>query len=69
VAGDSPAILKQIGFRKTMTVALHDYNAVQVLNESEPRGGSLDAAWPNTPVAHLAFETDNHFVTIDCSPA
>jgi hypothetical protein len=34
--------------------------------ESEPRGGALDAAWPSTPVAHLAFETDNHFTTIHC---
>jgi hypothetical protein len=48
-----------------MAVALH--NPVQVTAESGPRGGALDAAWPNTPVAHLAFETDTHFVTIDCS--
>jgi hypothetical protein len=33
--------------------------------EREPRGGTLDAAWPRTPVAHLAFETDIFF-TIDC---
>ena len=36
-------------------------------HESEPRGGALDAAWPRTPVAHLAFETDNHFSNIHCS--
>ena len=30
------------------------------------RGGALDAAWPSTPVAHLAYETDNHFTTIHC---
>ena len=35
-------------------------------SEIEPRGGVLDAAWPRTPVAHLAFETDTHFSTIDC---
>ena len=35
--------------------------------DSEPRGGALDAAWPSTPVAHLAYETDNHFTTIHCS--
>jgi hypothetical protein len=35
--------------------------------EGEPRGGALDVAWPCTPVAHLAFETDTHFATIDCS--
>lgn len=35
-------------------------------SEIEPRGGALDAAWPRTPVAHLAFETDTHFSTIDC---
>ena len=34
--------------------------------ESGPRGGALDAAWPSTPVAHLAYETDNHFATIHC---
>jgi hypothetical protein len=34
--------------------------------ESGPRGGALDAAWPSTPVAHLAYETDNHFTTIHC---
>ncbi len=33
----------------------------------EPRGGVLDAAWPCTPVAHLAYETDTHFATIHCS--
>jgi hypothetical protein len=33
---------------------------------SGPRGGALDAAWPSTPVAHLAYETDNHFTTIHC---
>lgn len=48
-----------------MTLGFH--NRVQVTAESEPRGGALDAAWPSTPVAHLAFETDTHFVTIDCS--
>ncbi len=37
--------------------------------EIEPRGGALDAAWPCTPVAHLAFETDTHFTTIHCFPA
>jgi len=26
----------------------------------------LDSAWPGTPVAHLAFETDTYFTTIDC---
>lgn len=35
-------------------------------SEIEPRGGALDAAWPRTPVAHLAFETDTYFSTIDC---
>jgi len=51
--------------RTTMTLAMR--NTVQVTAESEPRGGALDAAWPSTPVAHLAFETDTHFVTLDCS--
>ncbi len=37
-----------------------------VHSDHEPRGGTLDAAWPQTPVAHLAFETDTHFATIDC---
>lgn len=40
--------------------------AMQVVAESGPRGGSLDAAWPRTPVAHLAFETDAYFTTIHC---
>ena len=31
-----------------------------------PRGGALDANWPRIPVAHLSFETDNHFSTIHC---
>jgi hypothetical protein len=35
--------------------------------ETGPRGGALDVAWPCTPVAHLAFETDTHFTTIHCS--
>lgn len=34
---------------------------------SEPRGSALDAAWPCTPVAHLAHETDTNFTTIHCS--
>ena len=34
--------------------------------KSGPRGGALDAAWPSTPVAHLAYETDTYFATIDC---
>jgi hypothetical protein len=34
--------------------------------EATPHGGALDAAWPRTPVAHLAFETDTHFATIHC---
>jgi hypothetical protein len=29
----------------------------------------LDVHWPQTPVAHLAFETDAHFHTIDCLSA
>lgn len=31
-----------------------------------PRGGALDANWPQIPVAHLSFETDNNFSTIHC---
>jgi hypothetical protein len=34
--------------------------------ERGPRGGALDAAWPSTPDAHLAFETDTHYATIHC---
>ena len=41
-------------------------NTVQTLAPTEPHGGTLDAAWPRTPVAHLAFETDTHFATIHC---
>lgn len=33
------------------------------------RGGALDAGWPQIPVAHLSFETDYHFTTIDCRNA
>lgn len=31
-----------------------------------PRGGALDSSWPQIPVAHLSYETDNHFSTIHC---
>ena len=34
-----------------------------------PRGGALDANWPQIPVAHLSFETDNNFSTIHCLSA
>lgn len=47
-----------------MNAALH--NAAQVVAERGPRGGALDTAWPRTPVAHLAFETDAYFTTIHC---
>jgi hypothetical protein len=43
------------------------YGTKGIHHDSEPRGGALDDAWPRTPVAHLAYETDNHFTTIHCS--
>ncbi|HUG16678.1 MAG TPA: hypothetical protein VMM78_16860 [Thermomicrobiales bacterium] len=46
------------------TMATH--HTAQTLANSEPPRGTLDAAWPRTPVAHLAFETDTHFATIHC---
>lgn len=38
-------------------------------HQVNPRGGALDAGWPQIPVAHLSFETDYHFTTIDCLDA
>jgi hypothetical protein len=38
-----------------------------VQREGEPQSGLFDPARPRTPVAHLAFETDIHFITIPCS--
>ena len=52
-----------VGMMHTMRLMFGD----KVMHpESGPRGGALDAAWPSTPVAHLAYETDNHFATIHC---
>lgn len=45
-------------------IAMH--TTARNLVRTEPLSGSRDAAWPRTPVAHLAFETDTHFATIHC---
>ncbi len=49
-----------------MRTMLVMFGTAELHSESGPRGGALDAAWPSTPVAHLAYETDNHFATIHC---
>lgn len=51
------------GRSRVFLIRTNPSNDVPVL---QPRGGTLDAAWPSTPVAHLAFETDGHFTTINC---
>lgn len=40
--------------------------ATAAMQERNPRGGALDADWPQTPVGQFAFETDAFFSDVYC---
>lgn len=45
---------------------MHDSPQITPDKQDALLGSTLDASWPQIPVAHLSYETDTYFCTIHC---